>query len=279
MVDNALPILIITAFMSSSLYSLRMRAERDGGHCSGAERLGAAGELAALAADLVARALACSGGPPDAVHCTIDRVEGTVPCWPLPAVRTLVVSDWLAGRDCALALLQCAGVAPRAATRTLELLAAGPAPGGRVMRGALIVDAASGERLESDPARGVRVSRMDLAPAARAGIQAALAAAGLGHPRMAEALVLAGKVLRAPGIIAELCWSDDPEYLAGYVADPRGGYQRITQLKATGDRHGGRALFVCRAGWDRNAFYDYLERQAVLFETLGPIAPPHPWSR
>lgn len=263
--------------MSNSLYSLRMRAERDGGHCSGAERLAAAGELAGLAAALVARALACSGGPPDAVHCTIDRVTGTVPCWPLPAVRTLVVSDWLVGRDCAQTLLQRAGVAPRAAATVLELLAAGPAPGGRVMRGALIVDAASGERLELDPARGVRVSRMDLAPAARAGILAALAATGLGHPRVAEALVLAGKVLHAPGLIAELCWSDDPEYLAGYVADPRGGYQRITRLKAAGDRRGGRALFVCRTGWDRDAFYAYLERQAVLFDVPGPIAPPQPW--
>jgi 6-carboxyhexanoate--CoA ligase len=263
--------------MSNSLYSLRMRAERNGGHCSGAERLAVAGELATLTAELVARALACSGGPPDAVHCRIDRVDGTIPCWPLPAVRTLAVSDWPAGRDCALALLQRAGVTLHAATTALQWLAAGPAPGGRVMRGALIVDAASGERLESDPARGVRVSRMDLAPAARGGILAALAAAGLGHARVAEALVLAGKVLHAPGIVAELCWSDDPEYLAGYVADPRNGYQRITRLKAAGDRHGGRVLFVCRAGWDRHAFYAYLERQAVLFDAPGPMAPPQPW--
>jgi 6-carboxyhexanoate--CoA ligase len=277
LVDNALPILIITALMTNPLYSLRMRADRDGGHCSGAERLAAAGELAALTAELVARALACSGGPPDTVHCTIDRVAGMIPCWPLPAVRTLAVSDWMAGRECAQTLLQRAGVAPHAAAAAMELLAAGPAPGGRVMRGALIVDAASGERLETDPARGVRVSRMDLAPVARAGILAALAAAGLGHPRVAEALVLAGKVLHAPGIVAELCWSDDPEYLAGYVADPRGGYQRITRLKAAGDRYGGRALFVCRSGWDRNAFYAYLERQAVLFDAPGPIAPPQPW--
>jgi 6-carboxyhexanoate--CoA ligase len=265
--------------MSNSLYSLRMRAERDGGHCSGAERIAAAGDLVALSAELVARALACSGGPPDAVRCSIERVGGNIPRWPLPAVRTLAVTDWLAGRDCAQALLQHAGVAPLAATTALAWLAAGPAPGGRVMRGALIVDAASGERLEIDPARGVRVSRMDLAPEARAGILAALAAAGLGHPRVAEALVLAGKVLHAPGIVAELCWSDDPEYLAGYVADPRGGYQRITRLKAAGDRHGGRVLFVDRTGWDRSAFYAYLERQAVLFDAPGPIAPPQPWRR
>ncbi len=265
--------------MPTQLYSLRMRAERDGGHCSGAERLAAAGELPGLAAELVSRALACSGGPPDAVHCTIDRVTGELVRWPLPAVHTLTVSDWRAGRECADALLQRAGVAPSAVSTAMTLLAAGPAPGGRVMRGAMILDAASGERLEADPLRGVRVSRMDLAPEARAAIQAELAAAGLGHRRVVEALVLAGKVLRAPGIVAELCWSDDPAYLAGYVADPRVGYQRISCLKAAGDRHGGRALFVRRQGWDRDACYAYLERCAVLFDAAGPIARPQPWSR
>ena len=263
--------------MATSLYSLRMRAERDGRHCSGAERIAAAGDLAPLAAELVARALACSGGPPDAVHCSIDRITGVIPRWPLPAVHTLVVTDWLAGRACAGALLQQAGVAPAAAAAALELLAAGPAPGGRVMRGAMIIDAASGERLEADAARGVRISRMDLAPEARTAVLAALAAAGLGHPRVAEALVLAGKVLRAPGIVAELCWSDDPEYLAGYVAAPLAGYQRITRLKAAGDRRGGRAMFVRREGWSRDACYAFLERQAVLFDAPGRIEAPQSW--
>lgn len=262
--------------MSDELYSLRMRAERDGGHCCGAERIAAAAELPALAAELVTRALA-RGAAPNAVHCTIDRLDGEVPVWRLPAVQTFAVPDWATGRACARALLLRAGVAPAAAAASLALLAAGPAPGGRVMRGAMIVDAGSGARLEADPARGVRVSRMDLAPAARPAILAALDTAGLGHPRVAEALVLAGKVLQAPGIVAELCWSDDPRYVAGYVADPRHGYQRITHLKAAGDARGGRALFVSTAGWRQDAFITFLERQAVLFDGVGAIAPPRPW--
>jgi 6-carboxyhexanoate--CoA ligase len=263
--------------MATPLYSLRMRAERDHGHCSGAERIASSLDLPVLAAELVARALACTGGPPDAVHCTVERLVGTIPCWPLPAVRTFTVSDWQSGRACAHALLQRAGVAPAAAAAGLQLLAEGPAPGGRVMRGALLLDAATGTRLEADPARGVRVSRMDLTPAARPAILAGLAAAGLGHHRVAEALVLAGKVLHAPGIVAELCWSDDPAYLAGYVAAADAGYQRITRLKAAGNTLGGRALFVRTAGWDREACCAYLERQAVLFDTLGPVDPPQPW--
>lgn len=262
--------------MAEELYSIRMRAEHGGNHLCGAERIALAGQLPVLAAELVARALA-SGAAPNAVHCSIELLTGEIPRLRLPDVHTFETSDWTAGRACARALLLRAGVMPVAADAALRLLAVGPAPGGRVMRGAMIVDALSGERLESDPARGVRVSRMDLAPEAREAIVAELAAAGLGHHRMAEALVLAGKVLKAPGLVAELCWSDDPRYITGYVADPRHGYQRISRLKAVGDPLGGRALFVRREGWNREAFITCLERQAVLFKALGAIVPPQRW--
>lgn len=262
--------------MKPFLYSVRMRAEQGGGHCSGAERIVPVAELPALTAELMARALA-NGAAPDAVHCSVERIAEEIPHSPLPAVASHAVPEWRTGRACARALLLQAGVAPSAADAALTVLAAGPAPGGRVMRGAMLIDALTGTRLEPDPARGVRVSRMDLAPAARSSILADLAATGLGHPRVAEALVLAGKVLRAPGIVAELCWSDDPGYLAGYVADPVRGYQRITPLKAAGDLLGGRVFFVRRDGWDREACIAYLERQPVLFDTIGVIAPPRPW--
>lgn len=263
--------------MDRDLYSIRMRAEHGGAHCSGAERIAAAGELSALAAELVARALSAGSAPPDRIHCSIDRLTEKVLHRQLPDVKTFAVPDWTTGRACARALLLRAGVAPVAVDAAMTWLAAGPAPGGRVMRGAMIIDAQTGVRLETDPARGVRVSRMDLALAARQPVSAALAAAGLGHHRVAEALALAGKVLAAPGLVAELCWSDAPDYLSGYVADPLHGYQRITRLKAAGDVFGGRALFVRTNGWQLEEFVAYLERQAVLFDGLGTISPPQEW--
>jgi len=277
-VDNSRRQLLAFAVMSLSLYSIRMRAECDGRHCSGAERIAAVGELPALAAELVARALSYGGAAPETVHCSIDRLAGKVPRWRLPAVQTFDVADWVAGRACACTLLHRAGVAAVAAEAAMQQLAAGPAPGGRVMRGAMIVDALTGTRLEADPARGVRVSRMDLAPETRDHILDVLATAGLGHHRVAEALVLAGKVLQAPGIVAELCWSDAPDYATGYVADPAHGYQRITRMKAAGAAGGGRALFVRTEALELAGLVAYLERQAVLFDAPGPIAPPRPWS-
>jgi 6-carboxyhexanoate--CoA ligase len=262
--------------MDQPLYSIRMRAECAGAHCSGAERIAPANDLPALTAELVARAMA-SGTTPDIVHCTVERLGRELLWRQLPDVVTFEVPEWTAGRACARALLQRAGVAATAAESALSQLAAGPAPGGRVMRGAMIVDALTGARLETDPMRGVRVSRMDFAPATRDRNLADLAAAGLKHHRAAEALVLAGKVLQAPGIVAELCWSDDPAYVAGYVADPHHGYQRITHLKAAGDPLGGRALFVRTEAWSREALVDYLENQPVLFDRVCAVAPPCHW--
>lgn len=264
--------------MSDHYYSLRMRAEQDGQHCCGGERIAPAADLPTLAAELVARALSSPTVAPDSVHCVIERLDGAVPRARLPDLRTWLASDWQCGRRVARALLLRAGVANPAVDAALTALAAGAAPGGRVMRGAMFVDASTGERLEPDLARGVRVSRMDLAPEARSAIETALAAAGLGHRRVAEALVLAGKVLAAPAIVAELCWSDDPDYLAGYVADPVHGYQRILPMKAAGDRRGGRALFVHRCDFSCEALTAFLERTPLLFDTPGAILAPEKWS-
>lgn len=263
--------------MNPDLYSIRLRAERSGRHLCGAERIAPEADLPALAATLVARAMTHAGGSAEAAHCTIEKLMGPVARCRLPAVTTWEVADAATGRAAACRLLLAAGVCAAAAESTLARLAEGPAPGGLVMRGAMLVDAASGARLEADPARGVRVSRMDLAPESREQVLAELAAAGLSHHRVAEALVLAGKILQAPGVIAELCWSDDPEYLSGYVADPRQGYQRITRLKDTGDAKGGRAIFVDTRSWDRSACVTFLERQPLLFDRPGQIRQRQTW--
>ena len=156
-------------------------------------------------------------------------------------------------------------------------LADGAGVEGAVMRGAVLMDATTGERLEIDSSRGVRVSRMDLSPECRPALELELTSSGLGHHRVLEALVLAGKVLGAPGIVAELCWSDDPDYTIGYVADPQKGYQRISALKATGDSRGGRVFFVKRDKALLEEIIAYLQHQAVLFNAFGTISPSIKW--
>ena len=59
---------------------------------------------------------------------------------------------------------------------------------------------------------------------------------------MREALVLATKVQSCPGIVGELCWSDDPDYTVGYVAC-NGIYHRIPNMKEMGESYRWSCIF------------------------------------
>lgn len=256
----------------SELFSIRMRAAQSNQHISGAERIAPAGELAAIATAMIARALGHSRGKPESIRLAIDALPAaSLRTASLPAITTVLVSNVPAGRQAAQAELRRAGVSEIAADAAINALTSGAAPGGRVMRGAMIVDAESGARLESDPDRGLRVSRMDLDPAANAALTCALQGSGRDTTHLREALALAGKVLLSPGIVAELCWSDDPDYIAGYVASPGRGYVRFPYLKEKGDHLGGRAFFYRRSDFDLAALTAFLENEPVLFTGIGRI--------
>ena len=258
--------------MTEELYSIRMHATRNGRHLCGAERLGGAEVLDELAAALVRRALEHPRGRAERLRLSLDALEPQeVSTAGLPDLTTVPVDDFHAGRCAALRLLLEAGVDGTAAAASMAALVAGAAPDGGSMRGAMLVDAATGRRLEPDQARGVRVSRMDLTPTAERLLRRGLAARGLDNPHVREALVLAGKVLAAPGMVAELCWSDDPDYTAGYVASPRHGYVRFPHLKPRGEERGGRVFFLRCEGLELDELIHYLERHAVLFNAVGRL--------
>lgn len=270
--------MIISLPMESPLYSVRMRASCNGQHISGAERIVDEVAVSEATASLTERAMNCSTGAADEIHCSVERIErANIRYARLPNVSTCLVNDWQEGRHVACCLLGRAGIQNNIAERAVQLLADGAGPGGVVMRGAVIMNARTGERLETDQFRGVRATRMDISPEYRPVMESVLAAKGLGHHRVLEALVLAGKVLGAPGFVAELCWSDDPHYTTGYVADSEGGYQRISVLKLAGDPSGGRILFVDRSQTSFEELVDYLERQVVLFSAAGTISSPAKW--
>lgn len=262
--------MLVSPVMKNDLYSIRMHASSGGRHLSGAEHLAPFDDLEGLAAALVRRALHHPGGAAEQVTISIEPVlVESIRQSRLPDVRTVRVLDWEQGRQSALHWLKVAGVTEIAALTAMQVLAQGAAPDGTSMRGAMLVDALSGERLELDHARGVRVSRMDLTLEAAQSLRAALAQRGLDNPHVREALTLAGKVLLAPGIVAELCWSDDPDYPAGYVAAPGFGYVRFPYLKPLGEGRGGRAFFFAREGFNLDQVVTFLEKEAVLFTRPG----------
>ncbi|MEZ4598993.1 MAG: 6-carboxyhexanoate--CoA ligase [Syntrophotaleaceae bacterium] len=269
--------MLVLLAMDKSLYSLRMRASRSGGHLSGAERLAPTCDLERLAAAMVNRALNHSRGRAENIHLTIESLDAaTVRYAQLPDLLTFSVDDWRQGRTAAGKLLVEAGVSLMAAERAMAWMAEGCAPDGRSMRGAMLIDALTGQRLEEDPFRGVRVGRMDLTAEAEESLRAGLRRLELDNLHVREALVLAGKVALAPEVMAELCWSDDPDYNAGYVAAASLGYVRFPHLKPMGEERGGRAFFIA-PGADIPSLLTFLEKAPVLFEQVGVLRDPVPW--
>lgn len=128
------------------------------------------------------------------------------------------------------------------------------------MRGAMLVDMRTGQRLDPWGQRGVRVSRMSFADETAA--ITALNAAGYSGVHLEEALVLASKVLSAPGVVGELCISDDPDYTTGYVSYGS-TYHRLHHMKPVGSPLGGRLFFV-DATADIAAIKNYLETTVTL---------------
>ena len=255
--------------MSQELYSIRMRASRAGCHLSGAERIVAPDKIDQVLRDLVARALGRSEGP-DEFIVKVERLEDGPPrALTALDVVTVSVRDGREGRAAAAGVLQRAGVSFAAAEVAVRSLANGPGPSGERMRGAIIMDSQSGERLEQDRSRGVRASRFDWSEAGSIEIDRLLTAAGLTHFRTKEALALATKVAHAPGVVAELCWSDEPDYTAGYAASLKTGYVRFPRLKDSGDGSGGRVFFVDRGSLDMEALTRYLQSEAVLVTGAG----------
>ncbi len=123
-----------------------------------------------------------------------------------------------------------------------------------------MVESGTGRRLEADPLRGVRVTKFgDLTESAPG--------ASLAHKKHHhEAVLLASKVAAAPGVLAELCISDDPHYTRGYVCAD-GVYTTVTNVKADGDPNGGRVILVDTTRADPTTITAWLENHPVL---IGP---------
>lgn len=256
--------------MGSSYLSIRMHASRSGVHLTGAEDLVPPSAIDDCARLLLQRALQHH---PDSLKLSVDPVStDEMVTGTLPDLHLAQVEDVATARQRAMAALIGAGVTQRAAATALQALSAGAAPGGRVMRGAMLIDAHTGERCEPDRTRGVRVSHFGWDAKARNDCRELLRHHGLDHFRTFEALAIAAKVLAADGILAELCWSDDPDYTTGYVASRHGGYLRLPYLKEAGDPLGGRAFFFS-PGTDLQTLIAFLEQTPFLISAVGGACP------
>ncbi|OIQ60420.1 6-carboxyhexanoate--CoA ligase [Moorella thermoacetica] len=262
--------------MEEAVYSVRMRAargaphEEGGRHISGAERIVSSQQVASTVQQMFSRAKNHALGEPDFINISIERLQASkikgITALPLVTVKAENHEQAL---SCARQLLLASGVREQAVDEAISLLARGPAPGGGNMRGAVIMDTHSCRRLEPDPRRGVRVSRMDYTPRAAKELSRLLGPLGLDHFRVKEALVLASKVIWA-GTLAEICCSDDPHYTTGYVSSRFLGYVRIPYLKHPSFK-GGRVFFVHLQDINFTEYVTRLQEEPVLIAQISAV--------
>ena len=239
------------------------RHEKGGRHVSGAERLVPESEVEAASLELLRRARGHAAA--DFIQLSVEAVPACevayAPCLPLIA-RT--AADPTESRREAQALLASASILPEAISEAFRLVTEGHQ--GEPIRGAVLLEGT--ERREPDFQRGVRATRMDFAPGVRDRLQRELQEQGLSHFRTLEALAVATKVLWC-GVAAELCWSDDEGYAAGYVAIPSLGYVRFPHFKPAG-AVGGRVFFIT-PGTDTRELIHRLEKSALLIKDRATV--------
>ena len=265
------------AFMD--YYSLKMRASQQVGegeqkheqHISGAERIVGRDSVEAVCSAMVRRAMNHSKGDPDFINVKIEKVcESDIQVLKALPVTRVDVDTWQDGLEKAF------GLVSKAVSECDERLLRGARNDTREdlikdfaqklpellrttfpMRGAMLYDIATGERLEPDHERGVRATYMDA-------LHSSEVDGCKNH--FNEAIVLATKVANAPGMVAEFCMSDDPNYVTGYVASKELGYVRIMKMKEMGDENGGRIFLFDSRKASAEECIEYLQKKKVLVE-------------
>lgn len=216
-----------------------MRAQDESGsHLSGMERLVFDNEMDEALAALQQRGRAVGA---HRIVLTSEAIAEPIATVPILNLVNSAISTGDTVRRAVRERLQIVGIPPEVAHKAMDLLDRGPAIAGGNMRGAVLMGC-DGTRLEPDGNRGIRTVRVDVHPEDRDLIGRKLAQQGFSHHRTKEALVLSTKTLWA-GVVAELGWSDDPDYTTGFVAC-QGTYWRFPHIKPSGNPYGGRVYFV-----------------------------------
>ncbi len=232
-------------------------------HISGAEGIYEASEIFKTVNKYIQRALRHPKGEADRIVITIEDIQEKPESISSLPVSTVTCNTPVEGRKIINKLLHSIGVSNKAVNTALSILGEG------AMRGAAIITAESGLRLEPDRERGVRASRLGISKSALKRLGACLSRCGINTEIVREAVILASKVAASGDVIAELCMSDDPDYTTGYVASQRFGYVRVPNIKPASNRSGGRAFFVGEAA-DIEKITAYLERTPVTIDGVSP---------
>ena len=237
------------------LYSIKMRAskkeEDKDVHISGAEKIVEQSDVETICHSLIERGMHHAKGQADFLNLKINRVrkEDIIYLDALP-VETIEVDNWQQGHGQIRNYLSEIGIEDADSIMQFLNQTYG-------MRGAMLLDVDRLIRLEPDKNRGIRATNMDMDRPKGEDISNE-------KNHYEEAIVLATKVVNCPGIIGEICISDDPDYVTGYVSSKKLGYRRITKMKEMGSENGGRIFLFRGTDEEAEAAIEFLQNQHVI---------------
>lgn len=227
-------------------------------HISGAEGIYEDNEVSEIVGDYTVRALNHPRGRPDKIIITVEEIRQRPKMIDALPVCTLKCSSPFQAKKFIENLLAAAGISVSAVKTAFKVLSLK-----QTMRGASLVCAGSGRRVEPDKERGVRASRFGISREAGKSLSLRLSRNGINNITVKEAVILASKVASCKQILAEVCISDDPDYTTGYISSIKYGYVRIPNIKIKGDRKGGRVFFI-KENADIDSAINFLERTPVI---------------
>ncbi|AXI25792.1 6-carboxyhexanoate--CoA ligase [Methanofervidicoccus sp. A16] len=212
------------------MYSIKMRASKNGRHISGAETIVEKEKIEEYAIKFIRRAFSHENGVPDFINIKIEEIKEDIKYIDHLPIKTIESKSKEEAREVAKDILKKEGIKEDIIEKAFKIVDKGG------MRGASIMNL-EGDRLEPDRERGVRVKCISTSEE----LKERILKDNLGTERTVDAIAIATKVIDL-GVVAELCISDNPSYTTGYVATKK-GYFRITNLKERGEP-GGRVFFV-----------------------------------
>ncbi|MCX8034188.1 MAG: 6-carboxyhexanoate--CoA ligase [Thermodesulfovibrio sp.] len=243
------------------MWSVRMRASKKENnietHISGAEGIYDYSQIDRIIKQLFKRAFGHPKGKPDKVVITVEKIKEELHIVPTLPIKTFFTNSPEEAFSLIKEKLNSVGVSDIALLSAFEVIRKCP------MRGATLIDVVTGDRLEKDKTRGVRVSRIHMEKGKRMKLLKHIKSLSSQPQRVIEAITIASKVASCPEIIAELCISDNPDYTTGYIASKNFGYLRITNIKNKEEDIGGRAFFIKTPCNIENLIY-YIEKKPVL---------------
>lgn len=243
-----------------SLYSIKMRGSKEDNHISGAESIVEEKDLQRAVNMLIKRAMNHSKGKSDFINVKIEALKEEIEYIEPLEVTKVEVDNPKEGFNVVKHVLKNLGIAEDKADKIIDFFKLN-----NNMRGAMLLDINTLKRLESDKKRGVRVTYMDFQGSKLNHLSKDTAY----NAHFIEALALATKVASCPNIIGEICFSDDPNYTAGYISSKKYGYIRISQMKKLGESQGGR-IFLYDSSLDESCTVkdciNYLQNKKVIIK-------------